>query len=100
MRDVIGQASVLGFVPIDYPAGIVMGEVWRNGRMERMTGLVKDIEADPEWWAGRYFWGDDAVERATSDLLSRAVDWGVVPDWGQRPDAEDMATPGFRLLTN
>jgi hypothetical protein len=73
MRYEIGQASILGFIPGIYPAGVFLGETFRNGGIEKVTGIVDNIETDTEWRDGRYFSGPYQLIAAREDLINRAT---------------------------
>ena len=51
MQHEIAGASILGFVPTAYPAGIILGEVWdeTTSSITRFTGWVSSIEISDEW---------------------------------------------------
>lgn len=51
MQHVIADASILGFVPTAYPAGIILAEQWdeTTRSIVRFTGWVSSIEISDEW---------------------------------------------------
>jgi len=79
MQHEIGQGSVLGFIPTNYPAGVVLVEVWKGDGIQKVTGYVHNIETDTEWINGRFFSGQDSMKRATVNLIERATEYVSCP---------------------
>lgn len=71
MQNEIGDASILGFIPTKYPAGVVLYERFDDERLGivRGTALVEDINTSDRL-TNRVERGYD-LERAIQDLTVR-----------------------------
>jgi len=68
------EGSVLGFIPTNYPAGVVMGEVWStsyNGVIKFTARVTNIDEGYPEASIPEFFSGMDSMTQATRSLIER-----------------------------
>ena len=76
MQITIGSDSVLGFIPTNYPAGVVLCETWDSNlaQIVRYVGLINDID-NPDDWAHDCKWLENPVTPHSmfTELVGRAT---------------------------